>query len=424
MIGKKMHDLAKRLFPINRSLTGKGVVETLNILKEYNPNLEIHSIKSGSKVFDWEVPDEWNCEEAYIITPDGEKICDYNQNNLHLVQYSIPVEKEVSLEELQEHLYSLEKLPDAIPYVTSYYNKKWGFCIADKDRKNLKKGTYKVIIKSELKKGVLHYANIIIPGKIKEEIMFSTYICHPSMANNELSGPILATFLAKELRKKENYYTYRFIFAPETIGSLVYMSDKLKYLKKYVKAGFILTCVGDERNYSYLKSRYGDTLADKVAQNILKYKIKNYNEYSFLERGSDERQYCAPGIDLPVCSVMRSKYATYPEYHTSLDNLDLITPKGLEDSFNLYKNIIDTLENNFYYKTTVLGEPQLGKRGLYPTECTPSTNYTQAFLYRNILAYADGKNDLIDIANILKVDAVSLIPIIKLFLEHNLLEIN
>jgi aminopeptidase-like protein len=422
VIGKKMHNLAKRLFPINRSLTGKGVVETLNILKEYNPNLKIHSIKSGSQVFDWEVPNEWNCEEAYIITPDGEKICDYNQNNLHLVQYSTPIEKELSLEELQKHLYSLENLENAIPYVTSYYNKKWGFCISDKERKRLKKGTYKVVIKSELKKGFLHYADIIIPGKTKKEIMFSTYICHPSMANNELSGPVLATFLAKELQKNDNYYTYRFVFAPETIGSLVYMSDKLEHLKKYVKAGFILTCVGDERNYSYLESRYGNTLADKVAKNILQYKIKDYQEYSFLERGSDERQYCAPGIDLPFCSVMRSKYATYPEYHTSLDNLEMITPKGLEDSLILYKNMIEVLENNFYYKTPILGEPQLGKRGLYPTECTPFTNYTQAFLYRNILAYSDGKNDLIDIANILTVDAVSLIPIIKLFLENNLLE--
>jgi aminopeptidase-like protein len=423
MIGNEMYNLAKMLFPINRSLTGKGVVKTLEILKEYNSDLQIHSISSGTKVFDWEVPDEWNCEEAYIITPDGKKICDYNKNNLHLVQYSIPVEKEISLEELQKHLYSLPHLPDAIPYVTSYYNRKWGFCISENERKKLKKGTYKIVIKSELKKGLLHYADIIIPGKSKKEIFFSTYICHPSMANNELSGPVLSIFLSKYLKKKENYYTYRFVFAPETIGSLVYIHDKLDYLKEHVKAGFILTCVGDERDYSYLESRYANTLADKVAQNILKYKIKNYKHYSFLERGSDERQYCAPGIDLPVCSVMKSKYATYPEYHTSLDDLNLITPKGLQESFNLYKDIIEVLENNFYYQVTVLGEPQLGKRGLYPKECTPTTNYNQAFLYRNILAYADGKNDLIDIANILKVDAVSLIPIIKLFLKHKLLKI-
>ena len=422
MIGNKMYELLKELFPINRSLSGEGVRETLKILKRENPELTIHSIKSGSQVFDWEVPNEWNCFKAYIITPDGKKICDYNQNNLHLVQYSIPFEGELELEELQKHLYSLPNLPDAIPYVTSYYKKRWGFCISENERKKLKKGKYKVVIKSELKKGVINYADIVIPGKSKKEIMFSTYICHPSMANNELSGPVLATFLAKYIKSLDNYYTYRFIFAPETIGSLIYLSKHLNYLKENVIAGFILTCVGDERTYSYMPSRYGNTLADKVALNLLE-DIKNYKKYSFLQRGSDERQYCSPGVDLPICSVMRSKYAEYPEYHTSLDNLDLVTPKGLNDSFEFYKKVIDVLENNFYYKVTVLGEPQLGKRGLYPDACTPDTNYNLAFLYRNFLAYADGKNDLIDIANILQISANELIDIAKLFLKHKLVEI-
>jgi aminopeptidase-like protein len=240
VIGQKMLLLAKELFPLNRSLSGEGVRETLNILKRENKELKIHSIKSGTKVFDWEVPDEWNCREAYIITPDGKKICDYNKNNLHLVQYSIPFEGEMSLEELNKHLYSLPHLPDAIPYVTSYYNRKWGFCISENERKKLKKGKYKVVIKSELKKGVINYADLIIPGKSKKEIMFSTYICHPSMANNELSGPVLATFLAKYLKKRNNYYTYRFIFAPETIGSLIYLSKYLNYLKENVIASQIL----------------------------------------------------------------------------------------------------------------------------------------------------------------------------------------
>ena len=419
-VGEKMLSLAKELFPLNRSLSGEGVRETLNILKRENKELKIHSIKSGTKVFDWEVPDEWNCKEAYIITPDGKKICDYNKNNLHLVQYSTPFEGEVSLEELNKHLYSLPHLPDAIPYVTSYYYRKWGFCISENERKKLKKGVYKVVIKSELKKGVINYADLIIPGKSKKEIMFSTYICHPSMANNELSGPVLATFLAKYLKKRNNYYTYRFIFAPETIGSLIYLSKHLNYLKENVIAGFILTCVGDERNYSYLASRYANTLADKVALNILEYEIKNFKKYSYLDRGSDERQYCAPGIDLPVCSVMRTKYGVYPEYHTSLDDFNVISAKGLEESYNLYIKIIEVLENNFKYKVTVLGEPQLGKRGLYPKECTPTTDYSLAFLYRNFLAYADGSNDLIDIANILGVSAYRLIDVAKLFLKEDL----
>ena len=421
-IGNQMYELIKELFPINRSLSGEGVRETLRILKRENPELNIHSIKSDTQVFDWTVPKEWNCKEAYIVTPDGKKICDYNDNNLYLVQYSVPFEGEVELDELQKHLYSLPKLPNAIPYVTSYYKERWGFCISENERKKLKPGKYKVVIKSELKSGVLNYADIIIPGKSDKEIMFSTYICHPSMANNELSGPALATFLAKYVKSIDNYYTYRFIFVPETIGSLIYLSKYLNHLKEKVIAGFILTCVGDERAYSYMPSRYGNTLADKVALNILEYDIKDYKKYSFLQRGSDERQYCAPGVDLPVCSVMRSKYGKYPEYHTSFDNLKLVTSKGLEESFEVYKKIIDVLENNFYYKVTVLGEPQLGKRGLYPDACTPDTDYDLAFLYRNFLAYADGKNDLIDIANIIGISADRLIDIAKLFEKHKLVE--
>ena len=328
----------------------------------------------------------------------------------------------MELEELETHLYSYSKLPDAIPYVTSYYHKKWGFCISENDRKNLKKGKYKVIIKSELKEGVLNYGDIVIPGKSKKEIMFSTYICHPSMVNNELSGIVISTYLAKYIKQMDNYYTYRFVFAPETIGSLIYMSDKLDKLKQAVKAGFILTCVGDEKAYSYLPSRYGNTLADKVALNLLKNEIKEFKKYSFLDRGSDERQYCAPGIDLPFCSVMRSRYGDYKEYHTNLDNFDLVTKTGLEDSYNLYTKIIDVLENNFNYKVKVLGEPQLGKRGLYPKECKPDTDYNLAFLYRDFLAYADGSNDLIDIANIIGVSAYRLVDIAKLFEEHKLVE--
>ena len=424
MTGNKMYNLCKELFPINRSLSGNGVRETLEILKRENPELQIHSIKSGTNVFDWTVPKEWNCFEAYIVTPDGKKICNYSKSNLHLVQYSTPFVGELELDELQEHLYSYDKLPDAIPYVTSYYNEKWGFCISTNDREKLKDGRYKVVIKSELKDGVLNYADIVIKGKTNKEILFSTYICHPSMVNNELSGPVLATYLAKYIKNLDNHYTYRFVFSPETIGSLIYLDKNLKYLQENVVAGFILTCVGDDRDYSYLSSRYGDTLADKVALNILNYDIKDFKKYSFLERGSEERQYQAAGIDIPVCSVMRTKYGKFIEYHTSFDNLDLVTSSGLNGSFELYKKMINLLEYNFYYKVTVLGEPQLGKRGLYPKECTPNTNYDLTFLYRNVLAYADGKNDLVDISNIIGVSAYELVDIVKLFLEHKLIEIS
>lgn len=420
--GQAMHSLAKELYPINRSLSGEGVRETLAILQRENPELKIHAIQSGTEVFDWSVPKEWNCKEAYIITPDGQKICDYSKNNLHLMQYSIPFNGEMELEELQKHLYSYNPLPDAIPYVTSYYKERWGFCISSNERKKLKKGRYKVFIDSTLEDGVLNYGDILIPGKTDQEVMFSTYICHPSMANNELSGPILATYLAKYIKQLDNHYTYRFVFAPETIGSLIYLHNRLDHLKRNLKAGFVLTCVGDEKDHSYLASRYGDTLADKVALHTLKHHAPSFTKYTFLDRGSDERQYCAPEIDLPFCSVMRTKYGKYPQYHTSLDNLDLITPKGLQGAYDIYAKIIDTLEQNFYYKIQVLGEPQLGKRGLYPTMTKTDTDYTQAFLYRNFLAYADGSNDLVDIAEIIGAKATDLIDVAKIMLKHRIVE--
>jgi len=367
-IGEDIYNLIKKLFPINRSITGKGFRKSLRIIQEYVPNLKIKSIKSGERCFDWTVPKEWDVKDAYIEEyPTGKKIVDFKDNNLHLVSYSIPVEGIFSFEELEKHLHYRKDLPDAIPYVTSYYKEYWGFCLTYNQFKTLDKSKkYKVVIKSKLFEGKLNYGEVILKGKSKKEIFFSTYLCHPSMANNELSGPALATFLIKYLQEKENRkYTYRFIFIPETIGSICYLSKNLKKMKKNIIAGFVLTCVGDEGKFSYIPSRYGDTLADKVALNILNHHTNGFKKYSYLDRGSDERQYCSPGIDLPVCSVMKSKYGEYKEYHTSLDNLDFVSAKGLEESFNIYTKIIEVLENNNFYKTTVLCEPQMGKRGLY-----------------------------------------------------------
>jgi len=329
--GQDMHDLARRLFPINRSITGRGFRKSLEIIREYLPELQIKSIKSGEKCFDWIVPLEWDVEEAYIEEyPSGKRIVDFKENNLHLVNYSVAVDKVLSFEELDKHLYYREDLPEAIPYVTSYYHPNWGFCLTYNQYKTLDQNKkYRVVIRSRHFQGELNYGELIIPGESEEEIFFSTYLCHPSMANNELSGPVLATFLARYVKQKENRrYTYRFIFIPETIGSICYLSRNLKELKSKVIAGFVLTCVGDEGKFSYLPSRCGDTLADKVALNLLTYEVGNFKRYSFLERGSDERQYCSPGIDLPVCLVMKSKFGAYKEYHTSLDNLDFVTTSG------------------------------------------------------------------------------------------------
>ena len=417
--GKAMHQLVAELFPICRSITGNGVRETLRIIKSFVP-LEIFEVPSGSKVFDWTVPREWNIRDAYILDAEGNKIVDFKKNNLHVVGYSVPVDTTVSLEELQGHLYSLEDQPDAIPYVTSYYQERWGFCLAHSQRMRLKEGIYRVVIESELKDGSLTYGEMIIPGATKEEIFLSTYVCHPSMANNELSGPVVTTFLAKWLGTEPRRYTYRIIFIPETIGSITYLSRHLDHLKKHVVAGFNVTCVGDERAYSFLPSRAGNTLADRAAFCILKERHPDFLHYSYLDRGSDERQYCSPGVDLPVASIMRSKYREYPEYHTSLDNLNLVTPAGLEGGFSVLRDCLELLERNRVYRTTCLGEPQLGKYGLYPSVGTRESHH-QVTDMLNVLAYADGKIDLIDMTLLTQIPAHLLYPVIDKLVQAGLL---
>ncbi|HPB87910.1 MAG TPA: DUF4910 domain-containing protein [Thermotogota bacterium] len=398
------YQLLERLFPINRSITGQGVEQSLEIIKTLLPALRILKIPSGTQCFDWVVPEEWHARNAFLEDDSGERIFDFKENNLHLVGYSTPIDTILPLEELQEHLYSLEELPDAIPYVTSYYKKRWGFCLSDRQRKALKPGNYHAVIDSSFKKGSLTYGELIIPGDKEQEVLLSTYICHPSLANDNLSGPVVLTFLAEWLSSlPSRKYTYRIVYTPETIGAISYLHKNLEQLKKRVIAGFIFTCLGDERTWSYLPSRNGNTLSDRVAKYVLNKFVPTYTTYSFLDRGSDERQYCSPGVDLPIASIMRSKYGTYPEYHTSLDNLGFVTDEGLNQSLELYKNVIGIIEKNATYKTTCLCEPQLGKRGLYPTISTKKTMGTTKDLM-NLIAYADGSRDLLSIAEHIQVD--------------------
>ena len=409
-IGQEMYDWAVDLFPINRSITGNGVRQTLNYIKDIVPEMNIIEVPSGTKCFDWTVPKEWNCDDGYIIDPDGNKICDFKNNNLHVVGYSTPIDKEIEYEELIEHLYHIEDQPTAIPYITSYYSERWGFCLSSNKFKKLKKGTYKVKINSELKDGNLTYGEIKIKGESEKEIFLSTYVCHPSMANNELSGPVVTTALVNFVKSiKNRKYSYRIVFIPETIGSITYISRNIDEMKKNIIAGFNISCIGDDRSYSYLSTRYGNTLSDKVSKHILK--NIDYVEYSFLDRGSDERQYCSPGVDLPIATICRTKYGAYPEYHTSLDDLTVISPSGLYGGYEKIKKAIELLEKNDYYKVTVLCEPQLGKRGLYPTISTKTSAATVRTII-DFITYADGDNDLIDIANIIGVQAEELFDIV------------
>ncbi|MEZ5543310.1 MAG: DUF4910 domain-containing protein [Pseudomonadota bacterium] len=417
--GQGMHDLARELFPICRSITGDGVRQTLQLIQRYIP-LQMFEVPSGTQVFDWTVPREWSIRDAYIEDPRGQKIVDFKANNLHVVSYSTPVDTVLPRAALEQHLYSLPDQPEAIPYITSYYKERWGFCLSHRQRQQLQDGDYHVVVDSSLTAGSLTYGELLIPGAERREVFLSTYVCHPSMANNELSGPVVATALAQWLRSRPRRLSYRIIFIPETIGALTYLSRNLAYLQRHVIAGFNLTCMGDERAYSYLPSRAGDTLADRAAQCILNEQHPGYCRYTYLDRGSDERQYCSPGVDLPVASVMRSKYREYPEYHTSLDNLELVTPAGLAGGYAVLRDCLELLERNSVYRATCLGEPQLGKYGLYPSTGTRDS-HRQVSDMLNVLAYADGTRDLLDMSTVTGIPVSRLYPVVDRLLQAGLL---
>ena len=421
---KLLHKWASDLFPINRSITGKGVRDTLFFIKGIVPNLEIRRIPSGEKVFDWTVPKEWEINEAYIEDKNGNRIIDFVNNNLHVVGYSEPVDKWINIDELNKFLHSMPEQPNAIPYVTSYYSKTWGFCLSENQRIKLKDKKYHVVIKSKLKKGFLNYGELIIPGKSKKEIFLSTYICHPSMANNEVSGPVVLTAIAKELQQKKLNFSIRIVFIPETIGSIAYLSKHYKTLKKSVLAGFNITCVGDNKCYSYLPSRDGSTISDMAALHALKFIDPNFLRYTWLDRGSDERQYCAPGIDLPIATISRSKYGEYPEYHSSLDNLDLISEEGLQGSVNIYLQVINIINDNYKPKPLILCEPNMGKRGLYSLTSKKNSVTKDITNMMNIISLCDGVNSILDISEQVNLAFWDVNKIIKILVQEGIVSSN
>lgn len=324
------------------------------------------------------------------------------------------------LDELKRHVYTQPDQPEVIPYVTSYYKERFGFCMSAAQLDSLPDGKYHMYIDSELFDGSLTYAECIIPGETDQELMITSYICHPSMANNECSGPALLAELIRYVDSMEKRrYTYRFVLNPETIGSITYLSRNYRHLQEKLAAGIVLSCVGDDRDYSIIHSRYGNTIADKSLESILRFR-SHYTPYSFLERGSDERQYNAPGIDLPVVGFCRSKYGMYPEYHTSADDMGLVSPAGFQGSYEVMTQWINAMEHNGKYKVTVLGEPQLGKRGLYPT-VSQKGSYDAVEAMVNFIAYADGTNDLFDISERIGVPVGKLIRIVEKLKENGLI---
>lgn len=414
-----------RLWPINRSLTGDGNRASLKILSEI-VDIEIHEVPSGTKCFDWTVPPEWNVKEAWIRNSKGEKVVDFEKHNLHLIGYSVPFRGNMDFENLKKHLYTMPDKPTAIPYLTSYYKKRWGFCLSQNDYDKLDSNdTYEVFIDSELDdSGSMTIGEAYLQGESEREVLLSTYICHPSMANNELSGPLVASFVYNELKKKSKLkYSYRFCFVPETIGSIYMLSKRGGHFQQNLEAGLILTCIGNDGPFTYKKSRRGNALVDRVVLNNFTLSNDECKFIDFFPQGSDERQYCSPGFNLPVGSLMRTMYWDFPQYHTSLDNKDYISFKALRESIEKYLDIIEAFElNEKYINTLPFCEPQLGKRGLYPNFGGKNQNNRFVEIMMWILNLSDGDNDLIDISNRSQISINEIKPVIKELIENGILD--
>lgn len=419
-----MIEFAKKLFPLNRSLTGKGNVETLKLIKSQLPNLQIKYFSSGEKVFDWKIPMEWNVRDAWLKDPKGKKILNFKENNLVLLGYSKSINKVFNYKMLKENIYTLKSKPNAIPYLTSYYKKRWGFCMKHKDFKKLDKNkNYHAYINSSLKRGKMHYGELKIPGKSKNEIFFSTYICHPSMANNEVSGMVLSTFLAKHILAKKNLkYSYRFIFIPETIGSIAYIKKNFSEMKKKIIAGYNITCVGDEGKFSLLFSKDENKISDRFAKKIFKSKRIKYKKYSWLERGSDERQYCSPLVDLPITTIMKTKFGEYKEYHTSLDKIGtVVTQRGLKESLRIYRYLIDEIEKTTIPKSKIVCEPFLTKYNLIDTLGAKRKVDKKTRNLLNFVSYCDGKTTLDEISDRCKISQINGYKLFQLLIKKNII---
>ena len=397
VVGVELHDFAKELYPICRSITGEGIRQTLDLIGGRIP-LRKFNVPTGTRVFDWTVPKEWNIRDAYIKDSNGRRVVDFQKSNLHVLNYSTPIRAKMTLRDLKSHLFSIPERPDWIPYRTSYYKEEWGFCLSQKQLLAMNEGEYEVCIDSDLEDGNLTYGECYLPGETTDEVLVSCHACHPSLANDNLSGLTVATFLANLLSKSDRRrYSYRFLFIPGTIGAITWLAQNRETVGR-VQHGLVLTCVGDSGGFHYKKSRRGSAEIDRAAAHVLKHQAEPFEMLEFSPYGYDERQYCSPGFNLPVGCMMRSVWGTFPEYHTSADNLDFIRPDQLAGSLRVCAEIVDVLENNQTYRNlNPFCEPQLGRRNLYRTTGGGAIGEEiNARLW--VLNLSDGEHSLLDIA--------------------------
>lgn len=421
-VGRELHAFAASLYPICRSITGDGIRQTLAMIRAKLP-LEFSEVASGTPVFDWTVPKEWNIRDAYIKDASGRRVVDFEQSNLHVLNYSVPVHATMPLSELKRHLFTLPDHPDWIPYRTSYYKETWGFCLTQNQLLSLADGDYEVCIDSTLENGHLTYAECYLPGRSEEEVLISTHACHPSLANDNLSGLTVATHLAQLLSGRDLRYSYRFVFIPGTIGAITWLARNREAAAR-IRHGLVLTGIGDAGGFHYKKSRRGDAEIDRAAAHILWHYSGAAETLEFSPYGYDERQYCSPGFNLPVGCLMRSVWGSFPEYHTSADNLEFIHPAQLAESLRVCAGIVDVLEGNRRYcNLSPYCEPQLGKRNLYrSTGGQGIGNEINARLW--VLNLSDGQHSLLDIAERSGVPFAAIHDAAELLREAELLSVN
>lgn len=420
--GLGMHAFIADLYPICRSITGDGVRKTLRRIQAHIP-LRIHEVPTGTRVLDWTVPKEWNIRDAYIKDERGERIVDFQESNLHVVNYSVPVEKTMTGEELKSHLHTLPDQPDRIPYRTSYYNRTWGFCLRHRSLEKLSpQKTYEVCIDSSLEEGALSYGECYLPGETDQEVLLSCHSCHPSLCNDNLSGIALCTFLADWLQEQNTRYSYRFLFIPGTIGSITWLARSEDILDS-IQHGLVVACVGDDGDFHYKRTRRGDAEIDRVVEHVLAASEQEFDVRDFTPYGYDERQYCSPGFNLPVGSLTRTPHGRFPEYHTSADDLDLVTPEALGESLEIYKRAVQVLEKNrTYVSTNPKGEPQLGRRGLYRAMGGHQDTEEKQMAMLWVLNLADGEHTLLDMAKRSGISVDTLQTVAEILYRHDLLE--